>query len=145
MKSTLIAAACLLALAGCGSKATAKPAAPKTITVTGALHLHAPSRWFADESGKSCDGGIAGGLQDMQPETQVVIYDATGKIVASGQLLEGSIDSQTGTSVATCRMPFRVEGVPSGVGPYSIEIGHRGKVVFNEAEAASVDVTLGSE
>lgn len=127
------------------SAGMSKPATAKTITVSGALHLHAPSRWFANDSGASCDGGIAGGLQDIQPGTQVVIYDAGGKIVASGGLLDGTIDAQAGSNVATCRMPFQIEKVPAGVGPYSIEIGHRGKVVFNADEASNVDVTLGSD
>jgi hypothetical protein len=84
----------------------------------------------------SCYGG--GGYDDMAGGAQVVIRDSMSKTIGAGQLADGvKIDS------VTCEFSFAIEDVPSGNAPYSIEVSHRGEVVFNEDEALTLSLSLG--
>jgi len=146
MKSTLIAAACLLLLAGCGSSAAAKSAAPKTFTAAGTLTLQLGA--YMNEDDVNCTG--LEGYDDIKTFAQVVVYDATGKAVGLSQLgygkLVGPDRDVLGTTVHGdhCTFDFSVPGVPAGAGPYMVEVSHRGKIAFTEASAGSIALTLGS-
>lgn len=37
---------------------------------------------------------------------------------------------------STCAMPFKVSGVPRGVGPYGVEVAHRGVLRYDEGHLA---------
>ncbi len=105
-----------------------------TITVRGNLTLIG---LIGDPTASGpCDASLRGGMGDIAPGAQVVVYDATGKTVGIGELQEGTIDG------GACVMPFTVAGVPAGVGPYSVEVTHRGKIAFTEAEASDVELSL---
>jgi len=146
MKSIIISAACLLLLAGCGGKAAAKPTASKTITASGTLTLQLGA--YMNEDDVNCTG--LEGYSDIAAGVQVVVYDATGKAVGLGRLGSGQVEGDdrdvAGTTVHgdRCEFSFSVGGVPAGAGPYSVEVSHRGKIAFAEAEAGSLRLTLGS-
>jgi hypothetical protein len=141
MKSIIISAACLLLLAGCGSKAAAKPAAPKTITVNGLIHLHDQYKYGSSDAGSSCQG--YGGYADMAPGVSVVIYDSSQKVLVTTGLGQGVVAAIPGNVWGQCDFTFEAKNVPAGVGPYSVEVSHRGKIVFNEVDSHHVELTLG--
>ena len=49
---------------------------------------------------------------------------ASGKTLAVGSLDPGVAQS------GACTFTFTVEDVKAGVGPYSVEVSHRGKIAF---------------
>jgi hypothetical protein len=87
--------------------------------------------------GGGCIGG--GGYDDISSGTQVVIRDSSGTTVAVDHLLPGTKSD----SYVTCVFDFTVHDVPSGHGPYSVEVSHRGEISFNEADAGNLHLTLG--
>lgn len=89
--------------------------------------------------GGQCAGG--GGYDDMREGAQVVVTDSVGKTLAVGALGRGTHSGQYAQVV--CVFPFVIADVPSGVGPYSVEIGHRGKISFTEIDASDLELTLG--
>jgi hypothetical protein len=130
----------VVALAGsCSSHAAAaKPIpSPKLINVIGSIALTNGMQYRAAADGADCDASGTPGYSDMVAGTQVVVYDAGGKQLAIGTLGPGT------TQAGACTFPFTIGGVPSGVGPYSVEVSHRGKIAFTEAQAGDVELTLG--
>ena len=105
--------------------------AAQTFTVAGRLHLT-----DGDTLLNGCRG--TGGYADIEAGAQVVVYDNAGKSLAAGELGPGAEDA-TG-----CLYPFTVTGVPvGGGGPYSVEITHRGKIVFTRTQAGYLQMSLG--
>jgi hypothetical protein len=105
-------------------------ATASTFVVEGTLTLDEPVTNDAP-----CFG--ADGYDDITEGAQVIVTDATGRTVGIGELLEGE-----GTEEG-CEFQFEVDDVPSGAGPYSVEVTHRGKIAFQESDAQSLDLTLG--
>lgn len=138
----LAALALVLAVAGCSSGTpAAKPtAAPKTFTAIGALDLGGQP----DGGDRApCEG--ANGYTDIHAGTQVVVYDATGKSLGVSALASGSTISNGPTSFATCHFKFSVPSLPSGVGPYSVQVGDHEKTAFTEADAGAVKVSINND
>jgi hypothetical protein len=91
--------------------------------VKGGVLLTSTSIAFANGN---CYG--TGGYDDMSADAQVTIYDGSGKTIAVTQL-----DAGTDTGGTTsCLFDFEVK-VPHST-YYAIEVSHRGKVTFTEAE-----------
>ena len=113
-----------VALAGCGGG---------KLTASGTLGLTAVNAATDD-----CSSGT-GGYDDIHEGTSVVVYDSTGKKVAIGSLGAGKAYGSDGL----CVFRFSVPDVPSGDGPYGVEVGSRGQVSFNESEASKIVISLG--
>jgi len=144
MKSIIVATVALLALAGCGSSKP-KPASvtkPATFQVDGILQLHDSIHYPSSDAGRPCDASLSNGYNDIVNGAQVVVYDAAGKILASGELYGGTI-TPGDAAFGWCQFRFVVPGV-SGDGPYSIEVTHRGKIVFTKDQADNLSLTIGS-
>lgn len=108
------------------------PAPARTFVATGRLTLQ-----DMDTVRANCRG--QGGYSDIQTGTQVIVYDASGKQLAVGQLGLGAA-----ADAFDCIYPFVVTGVPVGDGgPYSVEVSHRGKIAFTRAQAAYIQMSLG--
>lgn len=92
----------------------------------------------------SCQG--AGPYSDLSSGTAVIVANAQGQTVATGQLLAGQTDSNSDASfVDECTMPFTVPNVPIGLSNYTVTISHRGSQVVSAAEARSgVELTIGN-
>lgn len=118
------------------SSSTVKDEEAKTFLVQGDLTLISADNQLTG-SGGGCLGG--GGYDDIVPGAQVVIRDSTGATVAVDQLEPGTKTD----SYVTCVFPFEVQDVPSGKGPYSVEVSHRGEISFNEDDAGDLHFTLG--
>lgn len=147
MRRTLGAAAVALTLlvgaTACGdndtpAKAdTASPspsAEPTSFRVSGNIRVDGQGGWAR---GDSCYG--IDGYDDMAAGAGVTIYDATGKAIAIGNLDEGT------TVGDDCKFHFAVNDVPiqDGSDIYSVEISHRGRIQFTQAEAPTLSLTLG--
>ncbi len=123
----VLAAAALLAVAGCGGAdahtttvtVTKPPAKPATFTVHGTMQV---------DSGTSFSGycSSADGYDDVQEGTAVVVYNPAGTKVAIGQLGPGKPHGRS-----TCQYRFTVADVPDQWSVYSIEVGHRGQVNYS--------------
>lgn len=87
--------------------------------------------------GDQCSG--SGGYDDIRKGASVTVYDATGKVVGTGEL-SGSTYAESG-----CTWYFQVS-VPDGHDFYQVEVSHRGKITVSreEAKTGKVAVTLGS-
>lgn len=120
-----------------GSTPAAAPSTESTVLVAGTLDLMDA---YSDGTGTACSG--SGGYSDIADGAQVVVTDASGKTIGVGSLVSGVSTDLVG-NIGTCEFTFAVR-VPSGVGPYAVEVTHRGKISFTEADAGDVKLTLGS-
>jgi hypothetical protein len=86
-----------------------------------------------------CSG--SGGYSDIGEGSQVNVYDASGDLVATGDLDPGN--SVTGDGLE-CTFSFAVADVPSGE-TLQVEVSHRGKVTVtaDEVESGTVLLSLG--
>lgn len=112
-------------------------------TTGGKFAVHGTLKLVGDHlaiGGQPCFG--TSGYDDIAVGASVVIYDAAGKQLVIGAL-GGGTSNQPG-SLGVCTFTFDISGVPAGVGPYSIEVTHRGKVPFDQSTASDVELTLGS-
>jgi hypothetical protein len=98
---------------------------PRGFTATGTVAVDDDS--VTRSAGSVCF--VSGTYPDVVAGAQVVITDAASKTVAIGALGPGRADDQH-----DCVFPFSVRGVPSGLGFYGVEVAHRGRVQFTEAE-----------
>lgn len=87
---------------------------------------------------------IAGGLSDCRGKdgfddvhggVQVVVRDQAGVILGVGVLEPGSRESPT----SGCEFPFVVDGVPTGLEFYTVEVGGRGETSFSLSELDESD------
>jgi hypothetical protein len=107
---------------------------PSTLTVVGSLSLH-----DVETDLNNCVG--TGGYYDIQGGTQVVITDSANTAIAVGRLMPGT---QNGSD--ECDFAFALADVPAGKGIYGIEVSHRGKLSFNEADLRHlINLTLGND
>lgn len=150
MRRPAVAALVALAAAACGSSGgparstptvtvtrtvTVTPSAPKVFDLTGILKLSGGIDAFAT-TGSTCSG--TSGYDDITSGTQVVVYDESSKVLASGGLGEGQ-PTDAGT---TCTFPIVVDGVPRGHSFYQVQVSHRGMVTETAADAVAGTVTL---
>jgi hypothetical protein len=112
-------------------------------TVSGTMTLQLAGLADANlrSDGIACDGtseAAGGGYSDVATGVQVVVSDSAGKTIAVGALSRGATKGQS------CVMPFTVGGVPAGKGFYGVEIGHRGRLQYPEADLRhGLALTLG--
>ena len=116
-----VAVGLLLVTSGCGAS---------NFNASGTVGLIA-----VDAAEDDCSAGI-GGFDDIREGASVVISDAEGKRVALGSLQAGSGDG-------ACLFAFDVADIPSGQGPYAVEVASRGEVAFNEEDADGIVLSLG--
>lgn len=114
------------------------PLWPSKMTVAGGLLLTDFDGSGISSSDGECSG--AGGYSDISEGTDVVVKDATGRLLAAGELAAGVPEEESGR---ICSFKFEVPDVPRGEGPYTVEVSHRGDVAFKESRASSIVVTLG--
>lgn len=85
------------------------------------------------------------GYEDVDYGTQVTIKDASGKIIATGELGYGTKSGDrvpfNSGSAFPCAFPFTAS-VPPGSDFYQIEVSSRGAVTFTSDELTSKDVAL---
>jgi hypothetical protein len=154
-RASLVAAAAagvvlLMAATGAGVWYFARPteASPATSPSTSSTALTAAigsvilqrGQFVWQSSDMSC-GGL-GGFTDIHEGTQVTVTDAAGKVLAVGALEHGSpggLTTEGGMDRAsTCTLPFTVAGLPAGVGPYGVEVAHRGVMRYDENRLSAV-------
>lgn len=111
------------------------------MTVHGALELQ--DGYSGRQTGAECRG--TGGYSDINGSTSVTITDATGTVIALGRLDAGHVAMDASNVLKVCEFQFGVPGVPVGKGFYGVEVSHRGRVQFTEAQTGdAVHLTLGS-
>lgn len=121
----------LLVLAGVGLVlwfSRGELAAAGTLTIRGTVTV--PLTSDIQPIDTQCDG--SGGYSDMRAGAQVTVTDSASKTIALGQLDPGRVDGSTGHQL--CVFTFAVAGVPSGANFYGIEVSHRGRVQYAEAD-----------
>jgi hypothetical protein len=116
--------------------AAASPSAA-AFTAAGTLLLKRGEFSWNSAADPTCQG--LNGFSDLRGGTQVTVTDAAGKKLAIGVLANGragdfTTDSDGAQRAASCALSFAVTGVPRGVGPYGVEISHRGVQNYNEAQ-----------
>lgn len=123
---TIVVITGLVFVATNGDKGTPTRSAAtlQDFTVTGTFTLY--DYGSIDHGSATCWG--TGGYSDIAAGAQVRISNASGKIVAVGELEPSSY--QTGE----CEFSFEVTSVPKGEKYYEIEISHRGALTYSEAE-----------
>lgn len=120
-----VASVALVCVGACGGESK--------FTASGSLGIVA-----LDAATDDCSSGT-GGYSDIREGAEVVITDASGKKLAVDSLLTGREYQESGL----CVFDFSVKGVPSGKGPYSVEVASRGDVTFTEDEADGIVISLG--
>lgn len=83
-----------------------------------------------------------GAWQDPIDDGQVTVHDGAGDAVALGKLAAPTVVdgvNSEGTEMPVCVYGYRVEDVPSGVGPYTFAVGGELESVqrFTEEDAKS--------
>lgn len=134
--------AVLVAAAGVGWYFLIRDDAPDTQTLTGSFTLTGSSNISRD--GASCSG--TGGYDDIRGGLGVVVKDAAGKTIATGQLGPGVAMQTLDTGAITlydCRFPITLTDVPES-DFYEIEVGRRGSLSYSQEqmEAAGWNVAL---
>lgn len=132
----LIAAVVVLVARNGGSPSTATPTiATKTFNVDGRLDLISAS--IGGKDGGDCHG--IGGFSDIDEGTQVVIRNSAAKSIGVGQ-----INSTSKLNSVQCMFVFNVPKIPvQSDDIYSIQISHRDGISFHQADAGSLELTLG--
>jgi hypothetical protein len=84
------------------------------------------------------------GFEDITQGTQVTVYDAAGKVIATGSLGQGAVNETEGPLPTGCAFVFSVRVPASDY--YGFEVSHRGKVTFtrSQVEADEVKLILGT-
>lgn len=137
--TTALSAALLLILtAGCGSPTAPTPATSTTATAvfTASGGLTLTQGPYTGAAGTTCSG--KGGFADITGGAQVKISDASGKVVALGELETGATLTFT-----DCYFSFSVDGVPDSGDIYGVEVANRSVIQFRKADAESIELTLG--
>lgn len=118
--------------------AAAAPSVPAvhTTAAAGTVTLQRGQFTWNSVADPTCQGWK--GFSDLRGGTQVTITDAGGKALQIGALERGvtggitTTDSSGLSQASMCTLAFRVEKLPLGVGPYGVEIAHRGVVHYDE-------------
>lgn len=114
------------------------PAPPThTLQVQGVMNLSRGQFIWAGGADTTCSGWR--GFDDIRGGTEVTVTDASGRTLAVGQLQTGQATGITDDTATACRLPFSITGVPGGVGPYGVEIGHRGVNHYTEGHLTGLE------
>lgn len=120
------------------------PSAAGALEVTGVITLKRGQFVWLSQSSPTCEG--LQGYADIRPGAQVTVTDAAGKVIAVGSVDVGTAQGITAPDAnglqraTTCVLPFRVTGVPHGVGPYGVEVSHRGVLHYDEAKLGGLEL-----
>src|SRR5574340_251669 len=141
MVERLVAMAALaLVAAGCSSAPGSSTGA--THIITGTLDLSSTENIADLAPGQPCTVGL--GFSDIQPGASVTVKNASGTIIATGQLGSGTTP---GTSGMECDFTFKVNDVPTS-SFYQVEVANRGNVSYSlsqmEQDKWKVSLSLGS-
>jgi hypothetical protein len=135
----IFAVVALLPLAACGAKQAppAAPSKPAVFQLTGSITL-GPGDFIWNDNPLECAG--KDGYGDMKVGAQAVVTDAAGATLALGSIVEAEPQitdpADDGSSIAEgCKLRFRVLSVPAGQKFYGVEVSHRGRLQYTEAEA----------
>ncbi len=120
-----------------------------TFTLRGSLPVFDSAQLFTvDNGGAGKPSGspcVAGqGYDDIVQGAQVVVTASNGDRLAVGQLDAGTWSPGPIASIGDCVFTFAITGIPTGRGPYAVEVAHRGQVVFNQDNAGDLELTLGN-
>lgn len=115
--------------------------ASSTFNINGLLFLN--GRAVLNIDNVTCSGLNTTGYDDIHTGTSVTVTDAEGAVIGLGSLRAGTMTGSGATRI--CTFPFLVENVVAGKGFYGIEVSHRGKVNFSEADlkALATQISLG--
>jgi hypothetical protein len=127
----------LALLVGCGGSASpaqettsspthTTPTTPATFSAHGYIDVDGSS-YRLYTGGRTCQPDD--GYDDITPGAQVTVTSPSGEVIAVGRLGAGRRSAPY-----TCRFRFTVAGIPDGLPLYSVEVGHRGALTYNEAE-----------
>jgi hypothetical protein len=143
----------VLAATGCGGEGPrSEPdvvptsSTADTFQVVGRLSLSLPDFTW-NEDPLSCAG--SGGYNDLALGAQVVVSDPAGTTVAVGSVIEAipiveRDDDTAEYRASACTLRFVVSGVPTGKTFYGVEVSHRGRLQYPEAEARKeLELTIG--
>lgn len=122
-----------------GPPAAAPAAAPPT-KAHGDLILERGEFTWQSTADPTCYG--MGGYVDIRGGTTVTVTDAAGKVVALGALDPGVTLVGADGLGERCTLEFTVTGVPSGVGPYGVEVSHRGATNYAEGDLGSIEFSF---
>ena len=117
-----------LVAAGCGSRE------PETANVVGSIEVQGRAQVEIPRQSGPCY--VKDGYDDVREGVSVVIRDGKGEVVALTPLWAPVVTFTSGVESPydyKCRFNFIAEGVPKGHDFYSVEVGHRGQVNFDEA------------
>ncbi|MGI5179510.1 hypothetical protein ACQEVZ_24585 [Dactylosporangium sp. CA-152071] len=144
------AALVLMAIVGLGVWYVMRPdsAAPApaagSVAIAGVVVLELPNFEWQSVENPVCKGRKD--YEDITEGAQVTYFDASGKTLAVGKLGAGEARGITRGSdgvirASACAVPFSIE-VPSGVGPYGVEVSNRGVRRFNEGSLTGLQIKL---
>jgi hypothetical protein len=109
-----------------------------TLQVEGFMNLSQGQFVWNGGADTSCTGWK--GFDDIRGGTEVVVTDASGKTVAVGELATGHATGITNDTATGCRLGFSITGIPPGVGPYGVEIGHRGATHYAQGSLTGIEL-----
>lgn len=120
--------------------ASASPTAGM-LEATGVIVLNRGQFVWHSTGDPTCEG--LNGFADIRAGTQVAVTDASGKALAVDELEQGvALDITTEADgmhrAASCELRFKVTAIPPGVGPYGVEVGHRGVTRYDEHDLATL-------
>lgn len=99
--------------------------------MTGAFDVFVDPKATTLANGAACKG--SGASSDISDNTTVSVFNAQGKLIATGGLSNGVYASTPIGSA--CTFTLTVDDVPDGLPNYSVEIGQRGEKVISSIEA----------
>lgn len=107
----------------------------ETFTLTGKIVVPMRVETFVPDGGCIADRGY----DDIATGAGVTVYDASGKVLATGRLSAGQ------KTDLRCAYSLTVLAVPRGEGFYQVEVASRGKVAFDESTlvTSGASLTLG--
>ncbi|TQS29098.1 hypothetical protein [Microbispora sp. KK1-11] len=133
------------ALTACAADPPA-PAPPKTLAVFGTITVPGGVTEQGLDGGPGQTCVMDGGYSDIRQGAQVVVSDEKGTTIAIGNLGEGTLDlpNLQAWGTRSCVFPFLVKA-PAGRRFYGVEVSHRGRLQYTEAQLAeALRLTLGS-
>jgi hypothetical protein len=86
--------------------------------------------------GGQCMPRHGGPYVGVQESATVTVYDASGKVVATGTLGEGV------PSATACTFPFTAGGVPEGEKFYQVEVAGSGRSAVSAEKARKGDAVI---
>jgi hypothetical protein len=124
-----------LTLTGCAGTSAASDTTVPPFTITGTINITGLTNSTGVEATRTCAGN--GAFGELRDGTQVVVTDQAGTTIALGSVVGSHVNPADVVfdSPTKCTLNFRVDGVPAGKGFYGVEMAHRGRSQYTEAQA----------